>query len=102
MLERVARDKHSSLLQKSVNYGRKKFFEFAPGQNFPPLFRLLKIKVFTFLFIRLLSYKSVVVHIYRTFTRRKFLWWVLVKDLFRVYGRSVSYTHLTLPTNREV
>ncbi len=24
-LERLAKDKHSSLLQKSVNYGRKKF-----------------------------------------------------------------------------
>jgi hypothetical protein len=25
-LERLARDKHSSLLRKSVNYGRKKFY----------------------------------------------------------------------------
>jgi hypothetical protein len=26
MLERLAMDKHSSLLQKSANYGRKKFY----------------------------------------------------------------------------
>ncbi len=28
--ERFARDKHSSLLRKSVNYGRKKFYEIDP------------------------------------------------------------------------
>jgi hypothetical protein len=30
-LERLARDKHSSLLQKFVNYGRKKFYRIVPG-----------------------------------------------------------------------
>ncbi len=30
-LERLARDKHSSLLQKSVSYGRKIFIVQAPG-----------------------------------------------------------------------
>ncbi len=30
MLERLTRDKHSSLLQKSVNYGRKKFYSTGP------------------------------------------------------------------------
>ncbi len=30
MLERLARDKHSNLLQKSVNYGRKRFYSTAP------------------------------------------------------------------------
>jgi hypothetical protein len=29
-LERLARDKHSSLLRKIVNYGRKSFIRFAP------------------------------------------------------------------------
>ncbi len=29
-LERLARDKHSSLLQKSVNYGQKKFNNIGP------------------------------------------------------------------------
>jgi hypothetical protein len=29
-LERLARDKHSSLLRKSVNYGRKKFYSTGP------------------------------------------------------------------------
>ncbi len=29
-LERLARDKHSSLLQKSVNYGHKKFYSTSP------------------------------------------------------------------------
>ncbi len=29
-LERLARDKHSSLLRKLVNYGRKKFYEIGP------------------------------------------------------------------------
>ncbi len=32
-LGRLARDKHSSLLQKSVNFGRKKFFVHAIGAN---------------------------------------------------------------------
>jgi hypothetical protein len=31
MLERLARDKHCSLLQKFVNYSRKKFFSIGPG-----------------------------------------------------------------------
>jgi hypothetical protein len=31
ILERLARDKHPSLLQKSVNYGRKKFYSTGPG-----------------------------------------------------------------------
>jgi hypothetical protein len=31
-LERLARDKHSSLLRKSVNYGRKKFYSTGPGR----------------------------------------------------------------------
>jgi len=30
-LERLARDKHSSLLQKYVNYGHKKFYNTGPG-----------------------------------------------------------------------
>jgi hypothetical protein len=30
MLERRARDKHSSLLRKSVNYGRTKFYNIGP------------------------------------------------------------------------
>jgi hypothetical protein len=29
-LERLARNKHSSLLRKLVNYGRKRFFSYAP------------------------------------------------------------------------
>ena len=29
-LERLARDKHSSLLRKSVNYGHKKFYNTSP------------------------------------------------------------------------
>jgi hypothetical protein len=29
-LERLARDKHSSLLRKSVNYGQKKFYNIGP------------------------------------------------------------------------
>jgi hypothetical protein len=29
-LESLARDKHDSLLRKSVNYGRKKFYNFGP------------------------------------------------------------------------
>ena len=33
MLERLARDKHSSLLQKSVNYDRKKLYITGPGEN---------------------------------------------------------------------
>ncbi len=32
-LERLARDKHSSLLQKSVNYCRKKFYSTRPWSN---------------------------------------------------------------------
>ncbi len=32
-LERFARDKHSSLLRKSVNYGQKSFITLGPGQN---------------------------------------------------------------------
>jgi hypothetical protein len=31
-LERLARDKHSSLLQKLVKYGQKSFIKLAPGQ----------------------------------------------------------------------
>ncbi len=31
-LERLARDKHSSLLRKSVNYGSKKFYSTGPWQ----------------------------------------------------------------------
>ena len=31
-LERLARDKHSSLLQKSVNYGEKSFITLGPGR----------------------------------------------------------------------
>jgi hypothetical protein len=30
MLESLAREKHSSLSQKSVNYGRKKFYNIGP------------------------------------------------------------------------
>ncbi len=30
MLERLAKDKHSSLLRKSVNYGQKKFYNIGP------------------------------------------------------------------------
>jgi hypothetical protein len=30
-LERLSRDKHSSLLQKFVNYGRKKFYNWTQG-----------------------------------------------------------------------
>ncbi len=32
-LRRLKRDKHSSLLQKFVNYGRKKFCDVGPGVN---------------------------------------------------------------------
>jgi hypothetical protein len=35
MLERRARDKHSSLLQKFVNYGQKKFHNIGPRCTFP-------------------------------------------------------------------
>jgi hypothetical protein len=37
MLERLAKVKHSSLLQKSVNYGRKKFFSTGPWAEFSTL-----------------------------------------------------------------
>ncbi len=30
LLERLARDKHSSLLRKFVNYGQKKFYNIGP------------------------------------------------------------------------
>jgi hypothetical protein len=36
---RLARDKHSSLLRKSINYGRKKFIVQAPGQKGPQLWQ---------------------------------------------------------------
>jgi hypothetical protein len=32
-LERLARDKHSSFLRKSVNYGCKKFYITGPGSE---------------------------------------------------------------------
>ncbi len=32
-LERVARDKHSILLRKSVNYSRNKFYDTGPRRN---------------------------------------------------------------------
>jgi hypothetical protein len=34
-MERLARDKQSSLLRKSVNYGRKKFYRTDPFDSFP-------------------------------------------------------------------
>jgi hypothetical protein len=37
-MERVAMDKHPSLLQKSVNYGQKSFITLAPGFNLIKLF----------------------------------------------------------------
>ncbi len=33
-MERIARDKHSSLLRKSVNYGREKFYRIGPRCQF--------------------------------------------------------------------
>jgi hypothetical protein len=33
LLERFARDKHSSLLRKLVNYGRKKFYRISPSSG---------------------------------------------------------------------
>jgi hypothetical protein len=33
-LEKLARDKHSSLLQKSVNYDHKKFYNIGPWKYF--------------------------------------------------------------------
>jgi hypothetical protein len=33
-LEKLVRDKHYSLLRKSVNYGRKKFFNIGPSKDF--------------------------------------------------------------------
>jgi hypothetical protein len=35
-LERLARDKHASLLRKSVNYVRKKFYSTGPGFKWLP------------------------------------------------------------------
>jgi hypothetical protein len=32
-LEKLGRDKHSSLLQKSINYGQKSFITLAPSQR---------------------------------------------------------------------
>jgi hypothetical protein len=32
-MEKLARDKHSSLLQKSVHYGQKSFITLAPGRG---------------------------------------------------------------------
>jgi hypothetical protein len=32
-LERLARDKHSSLLRTLINYGRKKFYNIGPRAN---------------------------------------------------------------------
>jgi hypothetical protein len=32
-LERVPRVKHSSLLRKSINYGRNKFYDTGPGST---------------------------------------------------------------------
>jgi hypothetical protein len=37
-LERLARDKHSSLLRKFLNYGRKKFYNLALGPSVTKLF----------------------------------------------------------------
>ncbi len=37
-LERLAKDKHSSLLQKSVNYGQKSIITLAPGPKVIKLF----------------------------------------------------------------
>jgi hypothetical protein len=35
MLEKLAREKHSSLLRKSVNYGGNKFYDTGPGLTAP-------------------------------------------------------------------
>ncbi len=45
ILIRLARDKHSSLLQKFINYGRKKFITLAPGDTGIDLMRWLFIQV---------------------------------------------------------
>jgi hypothetical protein len=40
-LERLARDKHPSLLRKSVNYGRKRFYNIE-GENYEKMKKVLK------------------------------------------------------------
>jgi hypothetical protein len=42
-LERLARDKHSSLFRKLVDYVRKKFYNIGPGCNVIKLVRNLRI-----------------------------------------------------------
>jgi hypothetical protein len=42
-LEKLARDKHSSLLRKSVNYGRNKFYSTGPKMAFIVLASLIKV-----------------------------------------------------------
>jgi hypothetical protein len=43
-LERIDKDKHSSLLRTFVNYGRKKFYKIAAWPGFRILFLLSLIK----------------------------------------------------------
>ncbi len=53
MLERPAREKHSSLLQKFINYVRKKFYNIdAWGQCYKTLF-VPDLRIFVLGFVRL-------------------------------------------------
>jgi hypothetical protein len=50
--ERLGRDKHSTLLQTIVNYGRKKFYNIGPWPDFQPFQFTLKSIFFHFWFNR--------------------------------------------------
>ncbi len=45
-LKRLARDKHSGLLRKSINQGRKKFYSTGPWGQFPNLFGITSCPLF--------------------------------------------------------
>ncbi len=45
-LERFARNKHSSLLRKSVNYGQKKFYNIGPWAQCYKTFYVLNLRMF--------------------------------------------------------
>ncbi len=58
-LERPARDKHSSLLRKSVNYIGKKFNRIGPVHNFQELFCFLNFELTT---LSAQSFQMMLVH----------------------------------------
>ena len=45
-MERLAKDKHSSLLKKSINYGRKKFYSTGPRLAYSVMRQFIRIKFF--------------------------------------------------------